>query len=73
MLYLIFSKRCFSMKGFSENTNSFIEGDKFDKCCLNIALVIVISPKLSGGFGCYRHEWVVHLQGILGMSLLRNF
>ena len=28
------------------------------KYFLNIAFVREISPKLSGGFGCYRHEWV---------------
>ena len=28
------------------------------KYFLNIAFVKEISPKLSGGFGCYRHEWV---------------
>ena len=28
------------------------------KCFLNIAFGLKISPKLSDGFGCYKHEWV---------------
>ena len=44
--------------------------------CLKIAFVREISSKLSGGFGCYRHEWVKDVPEILlanGYSLLFAF
>ena len=36
------------------------------KCFLNIAFIREISLKLSGGFGCYRHEWVKHAKNLDG-------
>ena len=39
---------------------------------LNIALVKEKSPKSSGGFGCYRHEWINPLMLTGAKSSLTN-